>query len=168
MKFIQPFDAFFPVCGWIIFPPSSLCATAWCERTGVSRWDDKTLQSHSVLPPHPVEKRLPLPMTSHCHGHIIVFLRRFTNRRHRMPVPVLDSCRRHGIPITPYKRNGVERRVGWRMWSSGGVPETRYCMATLWRVSGTRSRAPHSRKIPYLCQKFPLCERQRSSSYLQQ
>ena len=28
-----------------------------------------------------------------------------------------------------------------------------------------RLAAPHSRKIPYLCQKFPLCERQRSSFF---
>lgn len=37
----------------------------------------------------------------------------------RKTVPVEGSCRRHGILITPYKRNGVERSVGWRMRSSG-------------------------------------------------
>ena len=48
----------------------------------------------------------------------------------RRTVSVADSCRRHGIPITPYKRNVVERSVGWRRRSPGGVSETRYCMAT--------------------------------------
>ena len=123
-------------------PVPPLCATAWWERNGVSRWDDKTLQSHSVLPPHPVEN------ACSCRQYLIImfvsssFSSDLPIEDYRMPVPVADSCRRHGILITPYKRNGVERSVGWRRRSSGGVSETRYYMATLWRVFDTRSHTP--------------------------
>ena len=62
---------------------------------------DKASPSPFATPPY--RKRLPWPITMHCHGHIIVFLLRFASRRDRKTVPGCGL-----VPEARYPNNPIQ------------------------------------------------------------
>ena len=80
-------------------------------RTCISRYP-ATAHTHKTLPDKaspfrlatpPYRKRLPWPITMHCHGHIIVFLLRFASRRDRKTVPGCGL-----VPEARYPNNPIQ------------------------------------------------------------